>query len=422
VKVEEDVGRETLRGARVLLVPPKRSGSAATVESASIAAAGLASGWEAHIGPVDVLVDGRVGSSHQLTLEAIRDGSKPRKLASVISMLPSSVRPAVGDLRAAVRGQRRSAAVPLDTRGGYLCVIQYHHRFQRAGVRSSRALGVPLLLRVEALEVREERQWGVRRPGYGRIVESAGELPLFRAADLMLPVSRQVDEQLVEAGLQGVPRHVLPNGVDVDAFSPGYPDPALIVPSQTRNRFVVGWIGGFRPFHGLEMVPEIAAQLSERVPEAVLCLVGSGPLWESLAARTRLAPNVVMVPAVPYSQVPDWLRTFDVCLLLAPQGSFHYSPLKLREYMACGRPILAPSIGEIPSVVSDGKEALLVSPGDVAAVVRAVEQLARDRELRARLGYGARRAATDNESWQARARGLLAAMVDHRLLNVQGMS
>ena len=203
---------------------------------------------------------------------------------------------------------------------------------------------------------------------------------------------------------------------------PGDPDPGLIGLPQTRDRFVVGWIGGFRPFHGLEMIPEIAAQLSKRVPEAVLCLVGSGPLWKSLAARTRLAQNVVMVPAVPYSQVPDWLRTFDACLLLAPPGSFHYSPLKLREYMACGRPIVAPSIGEIPSVVSDGKEALLVPPGDVLAVVRAVERLARDRELRARLGDGARSAATRNESWDVRARGLFEAMADHGLVNVQGMS
>ena len=231
-----------------------------------------------------------------------------------------------------------------------------------------------------------------------------------------------MDEQLAEAGLESARRFVLPNGVDVDAFAPGDPDPGLIGLPQTRDRFVVGWIGGFRPFHGLEMIPEIAAQLSERVPEAVLCLVGSGPLWKSLAARTRLAQNVVMVPAVPYSQVPEWLRTFDACLLLAPPGSFHYSPLKLREYMACGRPIVAPSIGEIPSVVSDGKEALLVPPGDVLAVVRAVERLARDRELRARLGDGARSAAMHNESWEVRARGLFEAMADHGLVNVRGMS
>jgi glycosyltransferase involved in cell wall biosynthesis len=283
-------------------------------------------------------------------------------------------------------------------------------------------LEAPLLLRVEALEVKEERQWGVRRPGYGRIVESMGELPLFRAADLLLPVSRQVDEQLSEAGLEMARRYVLPNGVDVDTFSPGDPDPGLIGPPMTKNRFVVGWIGGFRPFHGLEMIPEIAARLSTRVPEAVLCLVGSGPLWKSLDAQTRLAQNVVMVPGVPYLQVPDWLRTFDACLLLAPPGSFHYSPLKLREYMACGRPIVAPSIGEIPSVVSDGTEALLVPPGDVQAVARAVERLVRDRKLGARLGDGARSAAMRNESWDVRACGLFEAMAERGLVDAPGMS
>src|SRR5689334_6405174 len=216
----EDTARETLRGTKVLLIPPSNPGSAASIESARIAAAGLAHGWEAQGGTVDVLFEKRVVSSDRLISAAVRDGSNARRAASIVSRLPSSVRPAIGDLRAAVRGRPGATANSLVSRGRYACIIQYHHRFDRTGVAVSRALGSPLLLRVEALEVREERGWGVRRPCYGGLVESTGELPIFRAADLLLPVSSEVDDQLAESGLPPDHRFVLPNGVDVDVFSP----------------------------------------------------------------------------------------------------------------------------------------------------------------------------------------------------------
>jgi glycosyltransferase involved in cell wall biosynthesis len=418
MKVEPTRRHETLRGSRALLIPPGKSGSAASIESARIAAAGLASGWEAQGGAVDVLFDGRLVSGDELIASAIRGPSAARKAASVLSALPSSIRPAIGDARAAVRGQERWK-VQGDPADRYQCVLQYHHRFDRRGIAASRALGSPFLLRIEALEVREEREWGVRRPGYGRLVESAGELPLFRAADLLLPVSVAVDDQLAEAGLPPDRRCVLPNGVDVDVFSPGDPDPALT--RRFRDKFVIGWIGGFRPFHGLEMIPEIAAALAARLPDAVLCLVGSGPMRASLSAQVRETPNVVLAPAVPYAQVPGWIRSFDVCLLLAPAGGFHYSPLKLREYMACGRPIIAPRIGEIPSVVADGRDASLVPPGDPESVVRALEKLARDRALRLGLGGQARTTAVHRESWAVRA-GQLSEAIHAAGLDPGGVS
>jgi len=295
-------------------------------------------------------------------------------------------------------------------------VIQFHHRFHRAGQRVGERLRVPFLLRLEALEVREERDWGIRRPGFGGLVERLGELPVIRAAHLVLPVSRELDHQLGSLGIDARRRLVLPNGVDVGAFSPGLPDGALVESLGLRGRFVVGWIGSFRPFHGLGLARSIADGLAERVPDAVLCLLGSGPGWESLRSELGDRPNVRVLPAVPHPEVPHWIRTFDACVLLASNGGFHYSPLKLFEYMACGRPVIASAAGDVPSWISDGRDAVLVESGDPRAVVRAIEMVARDDSLRRQLGRSARMTAERIHSWEARAATLVGVLRERGLL------
>jgi glycosyltransferase involved in cell wall biosynthesis len=95
--------------------------------------------------------------------------------------------------------------------------------------------------------------------------------------------------------------------------------------------------------------------------------------------------------------------------------------LKLREYMACGRAIVAPGVGEIPSIVTDGGDAVVVPPNDPSAVVRAVDLLARDREWRRSLAATARRSAERRESWSARATALRAVLDERGVLRDRGI-
>jgi glycosyltransferase involved in cell wall biosynthesis len=390
------------------------------IDAALIAAAGLGEGLQRCVGPVDVLRNGRLAPLNHLAAGAVREGTRRSAIASTAATLPPVMRSAAGDLRALVRGFRRAGDVRVVDRGRHSLVLQYHRRFERTGLRASRALGVPFVLRVEAFETREELSWGVDRPGFRHLTERTGEVPLFRAADLLLPVSREVDDQLEGLGIDRSRRLMLPNGVDIDGFVPGDPDPKLLDLLGARGRVVVGWIGGFRPFHGLEMIGQVAAGLLERVPGAVLCLVGSGPLKPALEDAQRDLPNLRVLPAVAHSEIPRWIHTFDVCLLLAGAGPFHYSPLKLREYMACGQAIVAPGVGEIPATVSHD-DAVLVPPGDPAAVVQAVGDLAVDSARRDRIGMNARRAAERFESWSVRAAVLRRALDERGLLAGRGL-
>jgi glycosyltransferase involved in cell wall biosynthesis len=290
-------------------------------------------------------------------------------------------------------------------------VMQMHHRFQDCGARIADKIGVPFVLRVEALEVREEATWGLRRPIWGRFVERLGELRVASQADLVACVSKTVDADLAALGIPHDRRIVLPSAVDLEVFCPGPSDEELSMKHDLAGRFVVGWVGGFRPFHGLEHVPSIARLLRTRIPNAVLCLVGAGPLRDDIAKETKgLKDHIRLLPPVRHADIPKWLRRFDACLLLAGPQRFHYSPLKLYEYMACGRPVVAAAIGEVQEVIADGENGLLFERGDAEGAVEAIGRLVVDEELRTLLSRNARITAERKASWAIRAEGLLSAL------------
>ena len=400
-----DAGR-----GETLLVLPGRLSRAAGVDARRIAAEGLASGLARAGGEVRMLdLAGlrRPGAGS----DSVRAGDGASAARGLVRRLPGVLRPAVGDV-AAIRADRAMAA-SLRTRKMPRpdLVVQYHHRFQRAAITFASNHGIPTILRVEALEVREEAAWGVRRPGYGGIVERWGELDILRRADLLAPVSHEIDRALERAGIPSARRVVVPNGVDIDAFRPGPPDEALRRSLGVHGRFVIGWIGGFRPFHGLDMMEPFVAALRARVPGAVLCLVGSGPTRSELEGRARaLGDAVVVAGPVAHDDVPRWLRSFDACVLFSEPGAFHYSPLKLLEFMAAGRPVVAPAVGDLAQELTDLSDALVVPAGDPVALATSVAASANDPALAARLGAEARRSVERRGSWEARARAMLDAL------------
>jgi glycosyltransferase involved in cell wall biosynthesis len=98
----------------------------------------------------------------------------------------------------------------------------------------------------------------------------------------------------------------------------------------------------------------------------------------------------------------------DAAVILAPRNEpFHYSPLKLAEYLAAGLPVVAPAAGQVARRLTDGVDAVVVPPHDVAAMGAALRRLHDDPEERARLGKAARAAAEAEWSWDNQVRRVM---------------
>jgi glycosyltransferase involved in cell wall biosynthesis len=260
-------------------------------------------------------------------------------------------------------------------------------------------LRVPLVLEANASEVTWRREWS--RLEHGRLAEATERVNFLRASRIAV-VSRNARADLQRSGADPSRTHVIPNGVDVERFY-GVPPRSLGLPDGS---FVVMFCGLFYPWHGVRHLAAAFPRVLEQVPHARLVLVGDGEeasLARSLLEHAGVGDHVVITGLVPREAVPGYLAAADV--LVSPHvrnDSFIGSPIKLWEYMAAGRAIVATRVAQLAEVLEDGRTALLVDPDDPEQLSAAIARLAHDASLRHALGARATEEARLLHSWDAR--------------------
>lgn len=342
-----------------------------------------------------------------------QQGSAPQLTSAGTSRwrrrVPTPLKTALKDLRT----WRQARGFHVDPNGPWgdrevAFVWQRHELFHRAGLRLAVALGVPSVVFVPATLVWQADRWGVRRPGWGRWLERRGEGRALRAADVVACGTEEVAEQVRRLGVRAERVVITPTGVDLDLFVLPADVGVLRRELGLEDRFVVGWVGSFRRFHAVEQAIEAMAAL----PGAVLLLVGDGPeraRLEALARERDVA--AVCTGTVAHQDLPAHLALMDAALVLAGSAeTFHYSPLKLAEYLAAGLPVVAPAVEQLADRLTDGVDAVLVPPGDVGAIVDALAGLRDDPARRARIGQAARATAEAHWSWDHEVRHVLGAL------------
>lgn len=275
------------------------------------------------------------------------------------------------------------------------------------GVRAARALHLPIVLEVNAPLVLElERTRGLSFPGLARRVEAQ----IFRSATLVCAVTGVLRDMLVAAGVARERVLVTQNGVDLAAYAQGSAAEARAALGLPPQGLVLGFVGYYRDWHRLDLVLEALG--APELATARLVLVGEGPARAGLerrAAELGVAARVHFAAPRPHAAIPALLPAFDVALV--PAINAYASPLKLFEYMAAGRAVVAPDQPNLREVLEPERDALLVPPGEAAALRAALVRLARDAALRARLGAAARaRLAALDLTWSGNARRVVAAV------------
>jgi glycosyltransferase involved in cell wall biosynthesis len=146
--------------------------------------------------------------------------------------------------------------------------------------------------------------------------------------------------------------------------------------------------------------------------DASLLLVGDGPERPRIErlARDRQV-HAVFAGTVRHAELPAYLAAMDVGLVLGrADQAFHYSPLKLGEYLAAGLPVLAPRVAQLTERLTDGVDALLVSLGDPGAVAAALRRLHHDPAERGRIAAAATTTAAARWSWDHQVQRVLEVL------------
>jgi glycosyltransferase involved in cell wall biosynthesis len=213
---------------------------------------------------------------------------------------------------------------------------------------------------------------------------------------------------------------VLPNAADVERFSPDTRTRSAVRGTLgIDNNPLILFVGGFYKWHDVGTLLEAFARVLTTWPDTRLLLVGDGEQRQAMMQRAvelSIEDSVQFTGLLPHSEVPQLMAAADIAVVPYPpmEHELWLSPLKLFEYMASGTAIIASRVGQLTEVVQDGRNGLLVPPGESSALEIALKRLIEDPSLRVRLGEQARDDAVNKYSWDhymSRLERLFAAVI-----------
>lgn len=228
---------------------------------------------------------------------------------------------------------------------------------------------------------------------------------LFRSATLLTPVSTALQRELIE--VFHVPESkivVLPNAVDPARFTPrSHP-----IDGATK---IIGFVGGFYPWHGLDLLIDAFNTVHKQFPDARIMLVGDGPELDRIKHKVEnldLLRKVTFAGRVNHQNLPDLMSNFYVGVM--PDSNDYGSPMKIFEYMALGIPVIAPDYSPILDVMTSDKQGLIFRKKEVADLSDKLTRLLMDAHLAEKMGAAGRASVEKEHNWNANVAKITAAL------------
>jgi PEP-CTERM/exosortase A-associated glycosyltransferase len=275
-----------------------------------------------------------------------------------------------------------------------------------AAVRVGRALGIPVGYEVRGFWEDAAVSHGTAREGDLRYrLTRALETWALRHADHCFCICEGLRQDIVARGIPADKVTVIPNAVDIENFRPiEEVDRQLQDRLSLRGRQVIGFIGSFYYYEGLDLLLEAAQLMRAGLPQLKVLLVGGGPAEESLKQKAEalgIADITLFTGRVPQREVAGYYSLIDV--LAYPRQSMRITelvtPLKPLEAMAQKRLFVASDVGGHRELVADGETGVLHRAGDASSLAAQMTALLKDPVRGAALKEAGRRFVETARNW-----------------------
>jgi glycosyltransferase involved in cell wall biosynthesis len=269
-------------------------------------------------------------------------------------------------------------------------IYERYSLFNFSGVVVAALLRRPIVLEVNspfALEQGRDRE--IRAVRFAAWMERV----ICNAADRVVVVTGALKRILISNGVKNAKLVVMSNGVNRRRFQQQPSAPALRARMGLHGKTVIGFVGWFRNWHGLDLLIEGFHQSGLGRQNVALLLIGDGPAMKDvrdMVAQLALGDSVILTGALPHESVPEHLDLIDIAV--QPAANEYCCPMKIIEYMALGKPVVAPRQENIEELVRDGVDAVLFTPGEARALGSALTELVNDHGRAVEMGNRARRA------------------------------
>ena len=280
--------------------------------------------------------------------------------------------------------------------------------FNYSAVAAARKFKLPIFLEVNA-PLAYERE---KEPDETLYLKKAAywiEKKTCNDACKTIVVSTPLKEYLLSIGIPREKIIVLPNGVNTEKFYPKRKSKILIDKLGIAEKdIVIGFVGILRPWHGIDMLIDAFKTVCNQGHNCKLLLVGDGPVQQRIESKVDqigLKHKVIITGRIPHPFVGDYVALFDIAI--SPKATFYASPMKIIEYMAQQKAVIAPDMPNIRDLICNGTTGLLFEPESVQAIVTALMILIKDKSKRESLGKQALASVKSRLNWKSNARHIL---------------
>jgi PEP-CTERM/exosortase A-associated glycosyltransferase len=261
-------------------------------------------------------------------------------------------------------------------------------------LRVGRAMGLPVVYEIRAFWEDAAVAHGTygRRSWKYKFVQSL-ETWVCRKSDQVVVLCKGLRDDLIKRGIPAPKLTVVANGINLEDFHACPPGRAgdLMTTWKLDGKTVIGFVGSFYRYEGLDLLVEAVACLAATRSDLVLVLIGGGEMERDLKAqvqRLRLEEHVIIPGRMPHSRIPQVYTLMDILAYprYATRLTELVTPLKPLEAMAMGKALVASDIGGHRELIRHGHTGWLFPAGNVAALAAALARLLDDQALRHTLG------------------------------------
>lgn len=273
--------------------------------------------------------------------------------------------------------------------------------FQALGMPFKRK-GIPWILETQAplfYEAKSDRKSMVLT-GLAKKLE----IQAYHECDALVCVTNSLRDIMVEhAGIDEKKILVVPNGVDLEKF-----DPVKYRPIKNYNEFTIGFVGGLFKWQGIDNLISAVAVLLQKGYELRVVIVGDGTMKlgaQKLAEELGVSDRVDFIGHVAGKDVPQYMASFDVCFSgQTPHGIgvMYGSPMKLYEYMAMGKPVIASAYEDARRLIDDNKDGFLFAAQDNDSLIDSIDRAYQQQPYLSDMGGIARNKIIRDHSWNSR--------------------
>lgn len=279
-------------------------------------------------------------------------------------------------------------------------VIYRRHHLFNSEYLLGKLFRIPVIKEVNGIITDEIRIAGQRGNISLRIIDRIERFNMSKA-DKIIVVALKMKELLhTEYKIPEDRLVVAENGANTELFKPMKED-VKAGSGLDSNYSYIGYIGSFATWHGLDDLVRSAPLVLKQVPNAKFLLVGDGQEKDEIIRTVNglnLKDNFIFMSGVPYEEVPRHINMFDICIILKKKGILG-SPLKLYEYMACGKPVVATRTEDF-HILEESSAGLLVDSEEPQELAGAIIKLLQNVELMRLMGENGRKYVVENQSWE----------------------